>query len=250
VPVRPGGSQRYGGVSELDLRFARTGRGGIPVPPGGRAPNIPPEVSRVADGRVLVQWTSLPVEPSVRIPAAGVTESGGRTRAWSDGHPTVASAALIRAIDAVGDVCACSHSSRVLAVHERPTRAESQMGARCIRDRTVKDWGATIRGAVLTRTGTSMTGGAGVAADLLSTHCSSENVCATGSSKWRKWVGFLRKMTAVYFPFPKVMSSLIDSTYRLPCIYMPLLGSTRNFHLFHCHITYITTHDGSVTPRF
>jgi hypothetical protein len=39
-----------------------------------------------------------------------------------------------------------------------------------------------------------------VAADLLSTHCWSENSWATRSSQWRKWVGFCEQDDRSIFP--------------------------------------------------
>jgi integrase len=64
----------------------------------------------------------------------------------------------------------------------------------------VVDWGATIRDAVLARTGANATGGAGVVADLLSRHCWSDNTWATRSSQWRKWVGFCGQDDRNVFP--------------------------------------------------
>jgi hypothetical protein len=80
------------------------------------------------------------------------------------------------------------------------TRAQPRLGARGRRDQTVESSGATICDAVLTRTGASTTGGAGVAADLLSQYCWSDNTWATRSSQWRKWVGFCEQDDRRIFP--------------------------------------------------
>jgi hypothetical protein len=113
---------------------------------------------------------------------------------------TVASAAPVRAVGQIGDTRSRPGYCGNRGGSHGPAAIEPRMGARGRRDRTSEAWGDVIRDAVLTRTGVSATGGASVAADLLSQYCWSDNTWATRSIKWRNWVGFCEQDERRIFP--------------------------------------------------
>jgi hypothetical protein len=136
----------------------------------------------------------------VRHVTVGIEEDGGRKSAWSSSRSTVAGAALVRAVEQVGHADTRPISRPHVDASDGPTTAKPWMGALGGGDTTVEARGAVIRDAVLTRTSSSATGGASVAADLLSQRCWSRNTRATRSSQWRKWVGFCEQDERSIFP--------------------------------------------------
>jgi hypothetical protein len=200
APVGPGGRLCYGGVSGVSMQRVRAGRSRLSVPPGGGASHCTTQVSRGADGGRLGRWAGAFMESSVRHVAAGIEEDGGRASAWRPDRSTVAGAAVVRAFEQTLDADARPGSCPHVVVSRGPAAAQPLLGARCSRDRTVAAWSAVIRDAVLTRTGASATGGARVAADLLSQQCWSGNTWATRSSQRRKWVGFCEQDERSVFP--------------------------------------------------
>jgi hypothetical protein len=92
------------------------------------------------------------MEYSVRNVTIGIEEDGRRSS-----RSTVAGAALVRAAEQVGHADMHPISRRHVDVSDGPTTAQPWMGALGGRDFTVKAWGAVIRDAVLTGTGSSAT---------------------------------------------------------------------------------------------
>jgi hypothetical protein len=139
------------------------------------------------------------VEPTLQSTPYGAEVRGGRGGVGRSDCPTVASTALVRATDQVGDLRTRSATRGDPAVLPRQSNVEPQLGARGRRDRTTEALRAAIRDAVM-RTGASATRGASIAADLLVHHCWSTNTCDTRSSQWRKWERFCEHDDLSVFP--------------------------------------------------